>query len=99
VVEAAEQSEAGPGPAGVRQAHALGEGNGIVVLMYHCYRCHPGGEAGLAPSINDKPLPAFVIKTQVRLGVGAMPRFSKEEITGPQLDDLVKYLQALRCHQ
>ena len=68
------------------------------VFMANCHACHPGGEAGLAPAINNKPLPGFMIKTQVRLGVGAMPRFSKEEISSDQLDDLVTYLKALRRH-
>ena len=71
---------------------------GQQVFMANCHACHPGGEAGLAPAINDKPLPGFMIKTQVRLGVGAMPRFSRDEISAEQLDDLVAYLKALRRH-
>ena len=71
---------------------------GQQVFMANCHVCHPGGEAGLAPAINNKPLPGFMIKTQVRLGVGAMPRFSRDEISGEQLDDLVTYLKALRRH-
>jgi mono/diheme cytochrome c family protein len=69
---------------------------GHQVFMANCHSCHPGGEAGLAPAINNKPLPGFMIKTQVRLGVGAMPRFSSDEISAEQLDDLVTYLKALR---
>jgi mono/diheme cytochrome c family protein len=71
---------------------------GREVFMAHCYACHPGGEAGLAPAINDKPLPGFMIKTQVRAGVGAMPRFSSDEIPAQDLDALVIYLKALRRH-
>jgi mono/diheme cytochrome c family protein len=71
-------------------------GRGQQVFMAHCHACHPGGEAGLAPAINNKPLPGFMIKTQVRLGVGAMPRFSADEISPDELDDLVVYLKALR---
>jgi mono/diheme cytochrome c family protein len=71
---------------------------GQQVFMANCHACHPGGEAGLAPAINNKPLPGFMIKTQVRLGVGAMPRFSADEITAEELDDLVTYLKALRRH-
>jgi len=71
-------------------------GRGQQVFMANCHACHPGGEAGLAPAINNKPLPGFMIKTQVRLGVGAMPRFSADEISAGQLDDLVVYLKALR---
>jgi mono/diheme cytochrome c family protein len=73
-------------------------GRGQLVFMAHCHACHPGGEAGLAPAVNNKPLPGFVIKTQVRLGVGAMPRFSADEISAEQRDDLVAYLKALRRH-
>jgi mono/diheme cytochrome c family protein len=72
---------------------------GEAVFMRHCHQCHPGGEAGLAPSINDKPVPGFMVKTQVRLGVGAMPGFSREEISPEALDDLVAYLAALRRHR
>ncbi len=71
---------------------------GRQVFMASCHACHPGGEAGLAPAINNKPLPGFMIKTQVRLGVGAMPAFSRDEISTEQLDDLVTYLKALRRH-
>jgi mono/diheme cytochrome c family protein len=71
---------------------------GRQVFMASCHACHPGGEAGLAPAINNKPLPGFMIKTQVRLGVGAMPAFSRDEITAEELDDLVTYLKALRRH-
>jgi mono/diheme cytochrome c family protein len=71
---------------------------GRQVFMANCHSCHPGGEAGLAPAINNKPLPGFMIKTQVRLGVGAMPGFSRNEISSDQLDDLVTFLKALRRH-
>ena len=27
------------------------------VFSQHCNQCHPGGAAGLAPAINNKPLP------------------------------------------
>jgi mono/diheme cytochrome c family protein len=66
------------------------------VFMAHCHQCHPGGEGGLAPAINDKPLPGFLIKFQVRQGIGAMPAFSSEEIRPEELNDLVAYLKALR---
>ena len=75
-----------------------GVARGQQVFMANCHACHPGGEAGLAPAINNKPLPGFMIKAQVRLGMGAMPRFSADEITAEQLDDLVTYLKALRRH-
>ena len=69
---------------------------GEIAFDQHCTRCHPGGERGLAPAINNKPLPGFLIKFQVRHGVGTMPAFSEQEIPDEELDALVKYLKALR---
>ena len=70
--------------------------HGRVVFMQYCHKCHPGGEAGLGPALNDKPLPEFLIKTQVRVGLGAMPSFGTNTINNQELDDLVRYLKALR---
>jgi mono/diheme cytochrome c family protein len=66
------------------------------VFSQQCNQCHPGGAAGLAPSINDKPLPVNLMKTQVRQGLGLMPAFSKDEITDEELDAIIRYLKALR---
>jgi mono/diheme cytochrome c family protein len=71
---------------------------GEVVFDRNCSHCHPGGEKGLAPAINNKPLPGFLIKFQVRHGLGAMPAFSREELGDEDLRDLVLYLKALRRH-
>jgi len=70
--------------------------HGQIVFQQRCYRCHPGGEGGLGPSLNDKPAPVFLMKTQVRRGLGAMPRFTKQEISPEDLDDLMNYVIALR---
>jgi len=72
---------------------------GRQIFMANCYECHPGGSAGLGPSLNDKPLPAFAIRTQVRKGFGAMPAFDDTKIPQPDLDNLVAYLQMLRQHK
>lgn len=72
---------------------------GRQVFMQHCHTCHPGGEGGLGPSLNDKPLPGFAIRTQVRHGFGVMPSFGKRQIAPDQLDALVDYLKALRRHR
>jgi mono/diheme cytochrome c family protein len=69
---------------------------GEQVFMRHCHQCHPKGEAGLGPALNDKPMPGFLIRFQVRNGLGAMPAFSRDEIGRDELDDLVAYLAALR---
>ena len=71
---------------------ALGER----VFMRECSACHPEGEAGLAPGINNKPLPAFLIRFQVRNGLGAMPSFSEEEVSAEELDGIVAYLEHMR---
>lgn len=68
------------------------------VYMAKCQQCHPGGEGGLGPAINNKPLPGWFIKFQVRSGLGAMPAFSSAEIPGPELDAMVDYLKTLRRH-
>ena len=72
--------------------------NGQQVFMRECHQCHPGGEAGLGPSINDKPLPGFLIRFQVRRGIGAMPAFSPNEISPQDLENLVLFLKELRHH-
>ena len=66
------------------------------VFSQHCNQCHPGGAAGLAPAINDKPLPVTLIKAQVRQGLGPMPAFSEKEIDDEELDAVVRSLKALR---
>lgn len=71
---------------------------GEAVFMRVCNGCHPGGEAGLGPGLNNKLLPGFLIKFQVRNGLGVMPAFSREVISPEELDDLVSYLVTLRHH-
>ncbi|MEW5729022.1 MAG: cytochrome c [Pseudomonadota bacterium] len=69
---------------------------GEVAFMAHCHQCHPAGEAGIGPALNNKWLPGWVIRAQVRLGLGAMPWFSREEVSPERLDLIVAYLQAMR---
>jgi len=73
-------------------------GRGEKIFMKKCNQCHPKGDAGLGPGLNNKPLPGFMVKFQVRMGAGAMPSFSKEEISKAELNDVVHYLKALRRH-
>jgi mono/diheme cytochrome c family protein len=80
------------GPATLSPAAARGE----QVFMRNCHECHPKGEGGLAPSINDKPLPDFLIRLQVRRGLGVMPEFGPDQMSDAELDDLIAYLNALR---
>lgn len=81
-----------PGERGpsLRSAKAI-RGQGI--FMINCNRCHPGGMGGLAPSIINKPLPGFMIKFQVRNGLGAMPSFKKERLSKDELNDVVAYIK------
>ncbi len=72
---------------------------GQQVFAEHCYQCHPGGEAGLGPAINNKPLPQTLIRLQVRQGLGVMPAFDEQAIDDEQLDAVAKYLAALRDHR
>jgi mono/diheme cytochrome c family protein len=69
---------------------------GQVAFMEKCNQCHPGGEAGLGPALNDKPFPSFLKQFQVRHGVGVMPHFSQEELSDAQLDAILEYLGAIR---
>lgn len=71
---------------------------GKVVYDAHCFSCHAQGEGGLGPALNNKPLPKFMIRFQVRRGMGAMPAFSKEQIPDNALNDLAEYVAALRRH-
>jgi hypothetical protein len=73
--------------------------HGKIVFARRCDSCHPGGEGGLGPGINDKPLPVFAMKLQVRTGIvgfGVMPSFNKHKIPSEDLDDLMKYIKAVR---
>jgi len=69
------------------------------VFQRNCSQCHPGGEAGLGPALNDLPLPGVAIKTQVRIGAGAMPAFHRLELSHGDLQAVVDYLKALRHHR
>jgi mono/diheme cytochrome c family protein len=89
---------------GFRRGEALGrpvvpetaaEAHGRVVYMRHCYRCHQGGEGGLGPALNY-PLPDWVIRLQVRRGLGAMPAYPADVISDTDLEDLLAYLKAVR---
>jgi mono/diheme cytochrome c family protein len=62
----------------------------------NCSQCHPGGEAGLGPALNNKPLPQFAVHFQVRHGVGAMPAFSKRDLTDEQVSAVTSYMVWLR---
>jgi len=68
------------------------------VFDANCHQCHPGGDGGLGPALNNKPLPAGLIWYQVRHGLGAMPAFSEARVSDAELDALIAYLERLRQH-
>lgn len=72
------------------------EQRGQVVFMRNCNPCHPQGEGGLGPALNNKRVPGAAIKYQVRHGLGDMPSFSDKTLSDDQLDDLVDYMMAVR---
>ncbi|CAN5339509.1 hypothetical protein BH23BAC1_BH23BAC1_07220 [soil metagenome] len=71
---------------------------GQKVYNSYCNKCHPGGEAGLGPALNDRPTPGFLYRFQIRNGLGAMPDFSKEVINDEEMDALIRYLHKQRGH-
>jgi mono/diheme cytochrome c family protein len=71
---------------------------GRLVFKYNCQKCHPNGEAGVGPALNQLPLPRGLIKARVRsrafmLYLGRMPQFSKHEISKQELSNLVAYMK------
>jgi mono/diheme cytochrome c family protein len=69
---------------------------GEQVFKKQCDYCHPGGGAGLGPSLNNKPAPAFGIRFQIRHGLGAMPAFDSTKIADADVRAIADYLLALR---
>ena len=69
---------------------------GEKVFFQNCHQCHPHGQGGLGPAIVNKPLPEFLMKFQVRHGLGTMPSFGQEKISADDLDALMTYIKAVR---
>ncbi len=74
----------------------VAERRGERLFYKHCSRCHPGGEAGLGPALNDKPLPELAIETQIRQGLGAMPAFDGHHLSDAEVDAIAKFVVDLR---
>jgi len=63
----------------------------------HCNTCHPRGDSGLGPALNNKDIvPNFLLKFQVRNGLGAMPSISDKVLPDEDLDAIVEYINALQ---
>ena len=63
-----------------------------------CYKCHAEGEGALGPAMNHLPLPKALMRLQVRVGLGAMPSFGKDQISDDELTDMLNYIVYLRHH-
>jgi len=72
------------------------EFEGMKLFMRNCNKCHPGGEKGKGPSLNDKSLPNFLIHWQVRLGGGDMPKFTDEQISKEQLRQITAFVKMMQ---
>jgi mono/diheme cytochrome c family protein len=82
------------GPELEPQTRELAEGKHL--YQVYCYQCHPGGHTGLGPALNDKPLPEAMIRTQIRVGAGAMPPFDQSWLDDHQVDEIAHYVRTLR---
>ncbi len=72
---------------------------GEQIFIRSCNTCHPGGNAGMGPSLEnmEKHFPTDVkLKALLRKGKGAMPGQPKDTINDHELDDLVLYLRNLK---
>lgn len=70
--------------------------NGRKHFDHHCATCHPGGMSGLGPAIINKPLPEFLIRFQIRNGIGVMPAFKEDVLTDEEVENIAEYLVYLR---
>lgn len=70
--------------------------NGRKLFVMHCNKCHPHGEAGVGPALSSNPAPQFIKRFQVRHGLGVMPAFKKDEISKNELDDISRFMKALK---
>lgn len=70
--------------------------NGRKLFDQHCATCHPRGMSGLGPAIINKPLPEFLIRFQIRNGIGVMPAFKEDVLDDEQVENIAEYLVYLR---
>jgi mono/diheme cytochrome c family protein len=92
----ARRSEPIAGPLRMSDAQVA---QGQLVFMRYCNQCHSEGEAALGPALNNFPAPGFLVKFQVRNGLGAMPAFAPDKIHDAELDAVVAYVMAMRAHR
>ncbi|MDQ3047394.1 MAG: cytochrome c [Bacteroidota bacterium] len=74
---------------------------GRLIFKNQCQKCHPNGESGVGPPLNNINLPNFVIRAKVRsrallLWAGRMPSFDKHEISNKEMKSLLAYLKDMK---
>jgi mono/diheme cytochrome c family protein len=74
------------------------EREGQRVFMRECNYCHPMGDGGLGPGLNNKPVPKAAVQLQIRKGMGAMPSFSESELSDGDIEALFAYMLVMRRH-
>jgi mono/diheme cytochrome c family protein len=81
----------------VAMAEATAEApHGRMLFQRYCYKCHPDGAAGLGPALNNKLLPQFAIRTQIRKGLGAMPAFGPHVLSDADVAAIAQFVHDLR---
>lgn len=74
---------------------------GEQVFIRSCNTCHPRGRAGVGPaldSVNAHFSDDEMLKRFIRMGKGVMPPQGKDVLTDEEMDNLVKYLRALKTN-
>jgi hypothetical protein len=72
---------------------------GMKLFMRHCNRCHPAGEKGKGPSLNDKKLPDMLIHFQIRNGLGDMPAFKEKDISKEDVKRIISFVRLIRRNE
>jgi hypothetical protein len=73
-----------------------GEMRGMKLFMTLCNRCHPAGEKGKGPSLNDKKLPDMLIHFQIRNGLGDMPAFEEKDLSKDDVKHIISFVRLIR---
>lgn len=69
---------------------------GEAVFMANCTFCHPGGEAGVGPSLIASAMTTDEMLTQVRQGSDNMPACASGKISEEDLENLIAYIVSLK---
>jgi hypothetical protein len=72
---------------------------GMKLFMTKCNKCHPAGEKGKGPSLNDKKLPDFLIHFQIRNGLGDMPAFKEKDLSKEDVKRIILFVKLLRKNE